>query len=149
MDQSLDLSEEVKSFYLVRHGELKNSGKGRVPDTNDKGLSSDGVLEAELISSFFHDLRISAIFSSPNNSAVETTDIIAKNIGEPTFLKLTGRLGKKMQSLGKSGVKILLISARLVERALEISFHALDVHSKIFALIMKLVKKLFLVLMQG
>jgi alpha-ribazole phosphatase len=95
MDQSLDLSEEVKSFYLVRHGELKNSGRGRVPDTNDKGLSSDGVLEAELISSFFHDLRISAIFSSPNNSAVETTDIIAKNIGEPTFFKHSGLTDKR------------------------------------------------------
>ena len=46
MDQSLDISEEVKSFYLVRHGELKNSNKGRAPDTNDKGLNSEGVLEA-------------------------------------------------------------------------------------------------------
>jgi alpha-ribazole phosphatase len=95
MDQSLDLSEEVKSFYLVRHGELKNSSKGRVPDTNDKGLNSEGVLEAELLSSFFHDLRISAIFSSPNNSAVETTDIIAKNIGEPTFFKHSGLMDKR------------------------------------------------------
>ncbi len=95
MDQSLDLSEEVKSFYLVRHGDLKGSNKGRVPDINDKGLSPDGVLEAELISSYFHDIKISAIFSSPNNSTVETTDIIAKNIGEPTFFKHSGLADKR------------------------------------------------------
>jgi len=95
MDQSLDLSEEVKSFYLVRHGELKNSTKGRVPAANDKGLSNEGVLEAELLSNYFHDLKITCIFSSPNISAVETTDIIAKNIGEPSFFKHSGLTDKR------------------------------------------------------
>lgn len=95
MDQNLNVTEEIKTFYLIRHGELKENSNSKIPSLDDEGLSAEGVLEAELISSYFQDIKVSSVFSSPSMSAVQTTDIIAKNIGLPTFFKHSGLVDKK------------------------------------------------------
>ena len=95
MEQALNISDEIKTFYLIRHGEIKNSSGSKIAASDDKGLSGDGVLEAELLSSYFHDIKINSIFASPTSSAVQTTDIVAKNLGIPTFFKHSGLTDKK------------------------------------------------------
>ncbi|NQY79385.1 MAG: histidine phosphatase family protein [Candidatus Caenarcaniphilales bacterium] len=95
MEQNLNVTEEIKTFYLIRHGELKGNSNSRIPSQDDEGLNPDGVLEAELISSYFQDIKVDSVFSSPCMSSVQTTDIIAKNIGLPTFFKHSGLVDKK------------------------------------------------------
>ena len=55
MEPNLNVTEEIKTFYLIRHGELKKNINGKIPKQDDDGLSPEGVLEAELISGYFQD----------------------------------------------------------------------------------------------
>ena len=91
----LDSNEDIKTLYLVRHGETSATQKGRICGHSDIDLSEEGFTQAELIGAWFSDFQIDSIFSSPLNRVVQTTDAIAKAIGKPTYYKHSGLLEKK------------------------------------------------------
>lgn len=91
----LDSSEKVKTIYLVRHGETSATKKGRICGHSDISLNEDGYDQAELIGSWFTDMEIESIFSSPLARAVQTADAIAKAIRMPTYYKHSGLIEKK------------------------------------------------------
>jgi broad specificity phosphatase PhoE len=91
----LDFSEQIKSFYLVRHGETLSTNKGKICGHDDVALTELGIAQGEILASWFLDLKIDSIFSSPLSRASETADIIAKAIRKPTYYKHSGLLEKK------------------------------------------------------
>lgn len=91
----LDYSEQIKSFYLVRHGETASTNKGKICGHDDVPLTEIGVAQGEILASWFLDLKIDSIFSSPLSRASDTADIIAKLIKKPTYYKHSGLLEKK------------------------------------------------------
>jgi len=95
MVELLDSSEKIKTFYLVRHGETEATAKGRICGHSEVSLSEHGLEQVELAADWFYNIPIDTIFSSPLNRAVQTTDIIAKAIQKPTYLKHSGLVEKK------------------------------------------------------
>lgn len=91
----LDSSEKIKTIYLVRHGETSATQKGRICGHSDIGLNEEGLEQAELIGSWFTDLEIDSIFSSPLARAVQTADALAKAIRMPSYYKHSGLVEKK------------------------------------------------------
>jgi broad specificity phosphatase PhoE len=91
----LDFSETVKSLYLVRHGETAATQKGRICGESNISLNDEGFAQANVLGSWFSDMEISSIFSSPLARAVQTADAIAKAIKMPTYFKHSGLTEKK------------------------------------------------------
>lgn len=91
----LDFSENVKSLYLVRHGETAATQKGRICGESNIPLNDEGFMQANVLGSWFSEMEISSIFSSPQARAVQTADAIAKAIKMPTYFKHSGLSEKK------------------------------------------------------
>jgi broad specificity phosphatase PhoE len=91
----LDSSENVKSLYLVRHGETSATQKGRICGHSNVSLNDEGFAQANVLGSWFSDMEISSIFSSPLPRAVQTADAIAKAMKMPTYFKHSGLIEKK------------------------------------------------------
>lgn len=92
----LDSSENIKTIYLVRHGETSDTKKGRICGSNtDISLNEEGFIQADLIAAWFSEIDIDSIFSSPLMRAVQTADSIAKAIQMPTYYKHSGLVEKK------------------------------------------------------
>jgi len=64
----LDTSESIKTVYLVRHGETTATQKGRICGNSDVPLTDDGLYQAEILGSWFSELKIDSIFASPLNA---------------------------------------------------------------------------------
>jgi alpha-ribazole phosphatase len=95
MADLLDFSETVKSLYLVRHGETSATQKGRICGESDIPLNDEGFAQANVLGSWFSDMEISSVFSSPLTRSVQTADAIAKAIKMPTYFKHSGLTEKK------------------------------------------------------
>jgi alpha-ribazole phosphatase len=95
MADLLDFSETVKSLYLVRHGETSATEKGRICGESNIPLNDEGFAQANVLGSWFSDMEISSIFSSPLTRSVQTADAIAKAIKMPTYFKHSGLTEKK------------------------------------------------------
>ncbi|MBT6843578.1 MAG: histidine phosphatase family protein [Candidatus Melainabacteria bacterium] len=91
----LDSTEQVKQIYLVRHGETSATEKGRVCGNSDIGLTAEGLEQVDMVASWFYDIQIDSIFSSPLLRAVQTADAIAKAVMQPTYYKHSGLVEKK------------------------------------------------------
>jgi alpha-ribazole phosphatase len=91
----LDFSEQIKTFYLVRHGETSSTENGRICGHVDVELNPEGIEQAEFLAEWFSGFKIDSIFSSPLIRAVHTADIIAKAIKKPTYYKHSGLIEKK------------------------------------------------------
>lgn len=91
----LDSSENVKTIYLVRHGETIATDKGRICGQSDSPLTAKGLEQAEIMAACFYDQQIDTIFSSPLQRAVDTADALAKVVMKPTYFKHSGLLEKK------------------------------------------------------
>jgi alpha-ribazole phosphatase len=91
----LDSSEKVKQIYLVRHGETSATDRGRICGNSDIGLNAEGIEQVEVVASWFYDMPIDSIFSSPLLRAVQTADAIAKAVHKPTYFKHSGLVEKK------------------------------------------------------
>jgi len=91
----LDFSEQIKSLYLVRHGDTGATAKGRICGHSDVGLNQEGIYQVELLGAWFSDFKIDSIFSSPLLRAVQTADAIAKSVKIPTYYKHSGLVEKK------------------------------------------------------
>jgi broad specificity phosphatase PhoE len=101
MADLLDFSETVKSLYLVRHGETSATEKGRICGESNIPLNDEGFAQANVLGSWFSDMEISSIFSSPLTRSVQTADAIAKAIKMPTYFKHSG-LTEKKEGEGKT-----------------------------------------------
>lgn len=95
MADLLDFSETVKSLYLVRHGETSATEKGRICGESNIPLNDEGFAQANVLGSWFSDMEISSVFSSPLLRSVQTADAIAKAIKMPTYFKHSGLSEKK------------------------------------------------------
>ena len=95
MADLLDFSESIKSLYLVRHGETAATEKGKICGQSDISLNEEGFMQANVLGSWFTDMDISSIFSSPLARTVQTADAIAKAIKMPTYFKHSGLIEKK------------------------------------------------------
>lgn len=91
----LDYSEQVKSFYLIRHGATEATDKGRICGHIDIDLTAEGVEQAEIIADWFLDTPLDSVFCSPLKRTMQTADIIAKAIKKPTYYKHSGLIEKK------------------------------------------------------
>jgi broad specificity phosphatase PhoE len=91
----LDTSESIKTVYLVRHGETTATQKGRICGNSDVPLTDDGLYQAEILGSWFSELKIDSIFASPLNRTIQTADTIARAVKMPTYFKHSGLTEKK------------------------------------------------------
>jgi len=62
------------TIYLVRHGE-------KMPGVGDPPLSPNGRAQATKLARYFQSIGVDAIYSSPYKRTVETSQIIADNLG--------------------------------------------------------------------
>lgn len=90
----LDSSEQIKTIYLVRHGETIATEKGRICGRSDVSLTEKGVEQTCFVAGWFYDLPIDSLFSSPLSRTVALADGIAKSIRKPTYYKHSGLLEK-------------------------------------------------------
>jgi len=91
----LDSNEQIKSFYLVRHGETEATRKGNICGELDIPLTEEGILQAEIAADTLAEAGINTIFSSSLSRCVQTSDIIARAVRIPTYFKHSGLLEKK------------------------------------------------------
>lgn len=84
-----------QNIYLVTHGELTGSSKGRIGTLPDAKLSEDGIIESEYAGAWFYDKTVDSIFSSPLSRAVEAADILAKMVHKGSYFKHSGLSDKK------------------------------------------------------
>lgn len=72
----------MKHFYLFRHGETDLNAAGRFQGQScNIGLNSTGRRQAEDIVCHLQDKNIQVVFSSPLLRALETAEIVAKDLG--------------------------------------------------------------------
>ena len=65
-------------LYFVRHGETSWNKSKIYQGSTDIPLNSTGLQQAKLVSSYFKDISIDDIFTSPLKRASVTAEIIAK-----------------------------------------------------------------------
>lgn len=73
----------MKKLYFVRHGESEFTAKGIIAGTSETPLSAKGRVQAKQAGEQAKSLNIDYILSSPQSRALETANIIAKEIGYP------------------------------------------------------------------
>ncbi len=91
----LDFSEQIKTFYLLRHGETEASLKANICGASDIPLTEKGLIEAELVADVLVDFNIDSMFSSSLVRCSQTADIVARTLKMPTYYKHSGLLEKK------------------------------------------------------
>jgi broad specificity phosphatase PhoE len=108
-------------IYLLRHGETeKNNSKAKkeyISDKNSK-LNKKGKIQSHIIGNYFGDASInfSAIYSSPLLRAIETSDIITKQL---TQLDDTTDIDFVVEPRLFSGQKNKILDKRLLRTDLE------------------------------
>lgn len=76
--------QQTNTIYLVRHGEnIANITKEFSFKLVDYSLTAKGVQQAEQTAEYFKDKDIDEIYSSPLKRAVETAEIIGRELGLP------------------------------------------------------------------
>lgn len=91
----LDSSENIKTIYLIRHGETAATQKGLICGQSDIPLNNDGIEQAELIGAWLSEMYIDSVFASPLARTVQTADIVAKSIQLSAYYKHSGLAEKK------------------------------------------------------
>ena len=75
-----------KNFYFVRHGESECNVNPHIGDEVDVALTLRGMNQAQSIQSIIETLPIQTICVSPLRRALDTKEIIAKNISCPVIV---------------------------------------------------------------
>lgn len=73
----------MKKLYFIRHGESEMNVKGHVAGITETPLTDLGRRQAKLAGVKAKNLHLDYIISSPLSRALETAQIIAKEIGYP------------------------------------------------------------------
>ncbi len=73
----------MKKLYFCRHGQTEMNTLGHFSGTTETPLTTEGRKQAKRAGKKAKDLNIDYIISSPLSRAVETAQIIAKEIGYP------------------------------------------------------------------
>ena len=66
-------------LYVIRHGETIVNASNKLQGKLDKGLTSDGIKQAEKVGRFFWDKNIDLIISSPLERCKQTALAISNN----------------------------------------------------------------------
>ena len=74
----------MKKLYFVRHGLSEMNLQGLIAGSSETPLTAKGKAQAKAAGQQAKDLSIDYIVSSPQSRALETAQIIAKEIGYPT-----------------------------------------------------------------
>ena len=74
------------TLYLIRHGETEWNKSGRYQGSTDVALSAMGVAQAEKVASYFKDIPLDGVITSPLKRARITAEGIAKS--HPDQLRL-------------------------------------------------------------
>ena len=69
------------TLYLVRHGETEWNKSGRYQGSTDVALSDMGMAQAEKVASYFKDIPLDGVITSPLQRARITAEGIAKSHG--------------------------------------------------------------------
>lgn len=91
----LDFSEQIKTFYLVRHGETAATKKKQICGSSDEPLSKEGAYQAEVLADWFADIQIDSVFSSPLIRCAQSADMLAKAVKKSMYYKHSGLVEKK------------------------------------------------------
>ena len=69
------------TLYLIRHGETEWNKSGRYQGSTDVALSDMGMAQAEKVASYFKDIPLDGVITSPLQRARITAEGIAKSHG--------------------------------------------------------------------
>ncbi len=70
-------------LYLLRHGQSEGNRLGIFQGRLDYPLSAEGVRQAKRAAEFLRDLKIEAIYTSPQKRALQTTEIVSEVLKVP------------------------------------------------------------------
>ena len=73
----------MKHLYFCRHGQSVLNQQGRLAGSTETPLTDDGRLQARLAGQSATDFGIDYIVCSPQSRALETAQIIARELGYP------------------------------------------------------------------
>ncbi len=65
-------------LFLIRHGETLPNRRREFQGTGNFPLTGKGISQAEKIASFFHDIPLTALYTSPMTRAMETAAPLAE-----------------------------------------------------------------------
>lgn len=82
----------MKKLYFVRHGQSEMNVAQRFAGSTDTPLTELGRQQAKDAGKIAQDLGLDLIISSPSSRALETAQIIAKEIGYPVEAIQTSKL---------------------------------------------------------
>jgi len=68
-----------KIIYLIRHGKIDLGGKKLYIGSTDIPLSSEGIVQSELLKKYFSNIDIQKAYISPLQRCVATSNIILKD----------------------------------------------------------------------
>ncbi len=71
-----------RTIYFVRHGESEHN-RGQIVQDGENSLSDLGVVQAQKLAQRFERIKIDQIFCSTYQRALETAQIINKQVGVP------------------------------------------------------------------
>jgi len=90
-------------IFLLRHGETTGDLEGRYGGDYDDSLSNNGIIQSHNLAKRLKDYKISTLFVSPKNRAVETALILKKNM--PLSLVSVSELRERNQYGVMTGMK--------------------------------------------
>lgn len=71
----------MKRIYITRHGETRFNKLRRVQGASDSPLTDLGIQQAKLAANYYTDKELDAAFSSTQERAVDTMELILNNSG--------------------------------------------------------------------
>lgn len=78
-----------KKIYLLRHGKIAYGNEKRYVGTTDYLLDNDGIEQAYCLKSYFNNIVIDNVYTSPLKRCLQTTEIILKE-KQQDFIVLEG-----------------------------------------------------------
>lgn len=77
----------MSDIYIARHGTTEANKKKIYMGTSGEGLAPEGKLQAERLSNFLRPFGIRRIYSSPLRRALETSEIINRDLNMPILVE--------------------------------------------------------------
>lgn len=70
----------IEKLLLIRHGSTLQNEAGVLLGKSNIGLSPRGIDEANVLATFLTSFEIDAVFSSPQERAIETAQVLANRL---------------------------------------------------------------------
>jgi alpha-ribazole phosphatase/probable phosphoglycerate mutase len=76
-----------KVIYLVRHGNTLSNQRKIYAGLSNEGLTSEGVMQADMLGSKIINWNIDAVYTSPIRRAVQTAEILNQYVPKPLIVE--------------------------------------------------------------